>query len=327
MPRIMPALRNGKGVWGLMAAAGIAAGLALAVFPRPESGVAPGPGTTSGPAGTAVPAATKAYGAGERVVFRMDDPRGDDRGPGTYRYPIDPSFVPGLYDLQSFTVLVAQDNIVFDLTFGTIANPFRAPEGFYHQLIDIYIHTGPGGRTEPLIPGPRVRFDPAYPWTARVRAEPFGGSRLDRADDESGSGVTSFPARALVLDDGRTIRVSVPEEALGTPDRSWRYYVLIGGFDPYGPDGYRTVRPQATAWSFGGDPSGAGPLVIDLLAPRFWPSQARQLGSFRQNPPLAARLHPVGPSRWPRWALPALALLFLAAAAFCILRLMRRRRA
>jgi len=219
---------------------------------------------------------------GERLVFAMRDPAGDDHGPGSYVYPTNETFVPGLFDLTGFAVRVDTDHVHFDLGFVAVTNPWDAPEGFYHQLIDIYIDTTSGaGRTDPLRPGPRVRFDPAYGWDVQVRAAPFGGTRMQRASD--GADVPGL-ARGLtsgVLADGRTIRVSIPLAVLGVPQSSWRYYVLVGGFDAFGEDGYRPARETATPWSFGGaHPSGAGPQVIDILAPRWWRSQARQLGSF-----------------------------------------------
>ena len=229
-----------------------------------------------------VPALAGTGAAQETTVFHMNDPVGDDRGPGGYRYPSHHTFVPGLFDLTSFAVRTDGEHVHFDLTFGAVVNPWDAPEGFYHQLIDIYIDTTPGeGRTEPLRPGPRVRFDPAHAWDVRVRAAPFGGTRLHRAGDAPDAPGLARGLAAQVLKDGRTIRVAVPAAAIGMPRRSWRYYVLVGGFDAFGDDGYRAVGPEPTEWRFGGgDPANAGPQVIDILAPRWWRSQARQLRSF-----------------------------------------------
>lgn len=242
-----------------------------------------------------------ADGGAEGIVFRMRDPQGDDHGPGHYRYPEDATFVPGLFDLTDFTVRTAADQVHFDLTFRAMVNPWEAPEGFHHQLVDIYIDTTPGqGRTEPLRPGPQVRFHPAHGWEVRIRAAPFGGTRLHWAHDPPDAPGQARGLRAAVLGDGRTLRVSVPKSLLGMPQPAWRYYVLVGGFDPFGADDYRAVGPTATQWRFGGDATGAGPRVIDLLAPRGWRSQARQLGSFaapKDGPAVHALVHPVGPGR------------------------------
>ena len=265
-----------------------------------------------------VPALAGTGAAQETTVFHMNDPVGDDRGPGGYRYPSHHTFVPGLFDLTSFAVRTDGEHVHFDLTFGAVVNPWDAPEGFYHQLIDIYIDTTPGaGRTDPLRPGPRVRFNPDHAWDVRLRIAPFGGTRLHRAEDGPDAPGRADGLSAGLLTDGRTIRASVPRELLGTPQAAWRYYVLVGGFDPFGEDNYRPVRAAATEWSFGGDSSGAAPHVIDLLAPRWWPSQARQLGSFAVpsgGPPVPALLHPVGGGRTALgWAALVLGATLLAA--------------
>jgi carbohydrate-binding DOMON domain-containing protein len=73
--------------------------------------------------------------------------------------------------------------------------------------------------------------------------------------------------------------VSVPRSDLGNPPRRWRYYVLAGGYDAFGPDEYRPVTEQGGRWVFGGGrDSNLDPNVLDLLAPRFaFASQSRQL--------------------------------------------------
>lgn len=309
-------------------ASGFAMALAaLAVMAALQGGPLPGWVFRAGslPAATMPPANPPSLSDAvpERVVFQMKDPSGDDNGPGGYVYPTHDTFVPGLLDLTAFAVGTGGGHVYFDLTFRAVNNPWDAPEGFYHQLIDIYIDTTPGeGRTEPLRPGPRVRFDPAHAWDVRVRAAPFGGTRLHWAGDAPDAPGLARGLAAQVLKDGRTIRVAVPAAAIGTPQPSWRYYVLVGGFDAFGDDGYRAVGPEPAEWRFGGrDPAAAGPQVIDILAPRWWRSQARQLRSFAvpgddpasRGSMAYALLHPVGPGQQPwLWAAGALAAAGLA---------------
>ncbi|HEY8417349.1 MAG TPA: glucodextranase DOMON-like domain-containing protein [Limnochordales bacterium] len=306
-----PTLRRRRsGRWPAISWAAIALGVGVAAVMLAAAAGIWDPGGRRQPDG--VPTLADTAPAQQKTVFQMNDPVGDDRGPGGYRYPGHHTFVPGLFDLTSFAVRTGGHHVHFDLTFRAMVNPWDAPEGFHHQLIDIYIDTTPGaGHTGPLRPGPRVRFDPNHAWDVRLRVAPFGGTRLHRAGDGPDEpGWTDGLAAGLVAD-GRTIRASVPQDVLGTPQPSWRYYVLVGGFDPFGEDGYRPVRAVATEWSFGGgDDAGAVPQVIDLLAPRFWPNQARQLGSFTApagGPAVPALIHPVGGGRAAMaWATPVL---------------------
>ena len=211
--------------------------------------------------------------AGERLIFDLTDPAGDDRGPGTYRYPADPSFLPGTFDLRRFRVSADAETVHFRCTFGAVPNPWGAPEGFGYQRIDIYLVTGDGkGRTTPARAGANVRFAPRYRWDRLVRCAPWRGSRLERPGAEA----VSVKAEREGDD---TIHLAVPKRALGEPNRRWRYYVLVGGYDAFGPDEYRPVTAAGGRWVFGGGEDGnQDPNVVDLLAPRFTlRPQSRQL--------------------------------------------------
>ena len=103
--------------------------------------------------------------------FRMEDPPGDDFGPGTYLYPKNKVFAPyhGHFDLRSFSVSVAGEEVRFDAAMALLENPWLASEGFSHQLLEVYLCRGKNGRTGPAVPGASVRFAPDYPWDVRLR--------------------------------------------------------------------------------------------------------------------------------------------------------------
>lgn len=280
--------------------------------------------------------------ASERTVFAMADPRGDDRGPGTYAYPRDATFAPhrGLFDLVDFRV-VRQDRghnqeVLFDLTFAEVTNPWRAPEGSSHIRVDIYIDTRDGaGRTEPWREGANVRFAPERGWDCLVRLAPWGESGavktvISGGPEARGEQVTSGQsgrdgtrtAVALNLAGPKTLRARVPLSFLGEPSSNWRYYVLVGSFDAFGPDNYRPVTKECGRWVFGGGDDGAvAPNVIDILAPRFGRlAQERQLAAFDVAKGERAVLQPAneGPGGFPHRGLAI--LLVLAAAGLFIWR-------
>ena len=96
----------------------------------------------------------------EQVMFEMQDPAGDDYGPGMYTYPTNIAFSPGRghYDLINFKVFQDDDYVFFDFEFTLLDNTWQADEGFSHQLIDLYIDTGEeGGRTDAFNVGPMSR--------------------------------------------------------------------------------------------------------------------------------------------------------------------------
>ena len=96
-----------------------------------------------------------------RMLFSMEDPPDDDYGPGTYIYPTHHAFSPhrGILDLRRFEVFDTHETVDFYFSFAMVTNPWHAPEGFSHQLIDLYIDCiERAGRDRPLRDGPRVGF-------------------------------------------------------------------------------------------------------------------------------------------------------------------------
>lgn len=196
------------------------------------------------------------------VVFSMEDKVDDDFGYGGVSYPEHQVFEPGLFDLRRVHIWYDDENTYYDISLTNVTNPWNAPEGFFHQLIDIYIDAEPGGHTVPAAPGPKVQFSPEAGWEYRLRIQPWGGSRwLDARTDPA----KAYPVTASVLPDDETIRATVPFAVAERPARVWQYYVLVGGFDTFGPDQYRVVEEAASKWSFGGAATPSCSNVIDLL--------------------------------------------------------------
>lgn len=227
------------------------------------------------------------------ALFSMVDPPGDDFGAGGLSYPIDRAFYPfhGLMDLRRFSVFSDDLSFRFRFRFGSLANPWNAPEGFYHPRIDVYIHTssGPGG-SRPLRPGPGVRFAARWPWHLWLRVAPFGETAVYTWQDEADSPGRRSGIR-VTSDAGRnTVEVLVPKKLLPGSPSEWRYYVLVGSFDGFGTDGYRRLAPDGpTRWLLGGESPAR---VVDMLAPVWGPRrQAGQLVAGSEEFPV---IHPVG---------------------------------
>lgn len=238
--------------------------------------------------------------AAPEQLFSMRDPLGDDIGDGSIAYPQDSTFHRGVLDLTRFSVLADETHYAFRFRFAHIANPWNAPEGFYHPRIDVFIDTAQGlGRTDPLRPGPgEVRFSELHPWDVWLRIAPWDGARLFAHDDPPDS-----PGYAeglhLRLADEFTIEALVPKSLI-TLSGEESYYVLVGSFDALGIDGYREVQAHPSRWLLTGENRDLR--VVDLLAPGLGGrAQKRQL---RQGIDGAIRLEPVGGGRgwkalWP----------------------------
>lgn len=209
----------------------------------------------------------------EKVYFSVRDRRGDDYGSGGLKYPTDPLFVPGVFDLIRFRAGTLPDKVWFDLTFREVTNPFNAPEGYFHQRMEVFIDTRTGqGSSEIVIGGHTLRLAQGSTWQVRISGAPFAESRAyvwrDGRLREFVEGVGSY-----LLPDGRTIRIEVSQEILPPINSSWRYVVLIGGFDVLAPDYWRQGVGFSDQWRFEAELP-----IADLLGPWWsWPSQKQQL--------------------------------------------------
>lgn len=217
-----------------------------------------------------------------QIIFQMADPAQDDRGAGGLLYPSHQVFVPGLFDLRKFTVLRDDEYFYFDFQFTNITNPFGAPEGYFHQRLEVYFDTNyPGGNEKITFAQYELETSPNYGWEACLSVAPFGEGYLE-ITTPTGTKRISTGVSSYVQPDEKTIRVQVEQALLPEPDRSWRYYVLVGSFDGLAPEFWRDLG--INPWDVGGE----GPPIFDLLAPRWGlRSQKRQLGK--------GVLHPMGP--------------------------------
>lgn len=237
----------------------------------------------------------------ERVVFEMTDPAGDDRGPGTYKYPIDSIFDPkkGHFDLTKFTFLRQEKDYSFDLEMGRISNPWGASEGFSHPTAQIYISTDPGtGKIETFREGAFVSFSPRHPWRYLVKVVSFNNSAVFTSADYAASEGRSEGIKAFVKPDKKTIRVQVPRKYLSGDPENWMFYVLIGSQEGQGPDNFRKVMAKPSQWNFGGGTdTDYDPNVIDLLAPAAGEnSQQAMLRNYNVAEKKLAVIFPVGPT-------------------------------
>ncbi|MDA8226988.1 MAG: hypothetical protein M0T74_04675 [Desulfitobacterium hafniense] len=233
----------------------------------------------------------------EAVLFEMEDPSGDDFGPGTYRYPTGAIFAPqkGLLDLIKFKVTADNKFYYFDTTMARISNPWGAPEGFSHPIINIYIDAYPNeGKTETFREGAYVDFDLDHGWEYFIKVTGWKKTALYGYKDLTGAPGLKKDIETRLLEDGKTIRVKVPQAYLANPE-NWYYYVLVGSLDGAGPDNFRPVMAQTSLWQLGGGTNtNYDPNVIDLLAPeKGAKTQQAQLGSYSLKNGTLAVISPV----------------------------------
>jgi len=264
--------------------------------------------------------------AGQQVV--LQDPAGDENGPGTYTLPAVQGFRKGSFDLREVRLDGVADGVEIRVTWQSPPDPVqvRTSSGATHrevflQVVDLYFQAPaaePGHRE--VLPGRRVVLQDARGWhrgvilsaIPEVLEAHYRRAAPDRAGD------LCFP-RGLRWT-GRTLQARVPRRCL--PEDWSRSGVLVlvtalgpgGGFQGMAGGADRraawdaedpwvrridAVVGQCNVWedglgaspcAIGGcNPCEAHPFVLDLLVPE-GAAQHAMLGDFGAGRPAALPL-------------------------------------
>ena len=168
------------------------------------------------------------------AFFTIDDPTGDDHGPGSYTYPTDAVFAPGCFDLTQFTVGTDENNetLVFVFQFaGPVENPWGSGSGLAVQALDVYVdvdkEAGSGSRL--LLPGRNAALPDDQAWDYAVWAEGWTPG-IYRADETGQPKPVSAELKVAVDPVARKVTLRVPRTALPEGDpATWRYLGLYWG--------------------------------------------------------------------------------------------------
>jgi tetratricopeptide (TPR) repeat protein len=206
---------------------------------------------------------------GGEVAAVFYDPVGDDHGFGGLTYPVHKDFTPGSLDLVRYTV----HQPVFNARWSDLPDywqldlAFSAPSENCRN-IRIYIDADGDGKgskvtKDELAEG--VEFNSSFPWDFVLSV------RNDSGILESQDGTISVPLTVMPSRSRKELTVRVPladrnlQRLYLVPET--RHYVLVGGWNPWGRDGYSEVGPQAGRGTGGGALSSLTPKLYDILVP------------------------------------------------------------
>ena len=230
--------------------------------------------------GASVRAAAPPAGGEEKTLLSMEDPLGDDNGPGTYTYPTNAVFVGGAYDIKHFDVSTDTTDVYFRVSIaGDLTDPWGGDVAFCLQGIDIYLDTDskPGSGSRELYTARNAYAAAGSEWEYYVMANMDEVGLYD-------SNLKRIPrARVAAWGDPltRTITVKVPMEFVGKPNENWKVIAFVVGHDGYSPGRVRPITPVVEEWSFGGSISSSlEPRIVDLIVPP-GKNQKDVLGAFR----------------------------------------------
>jgi len=261
--------------WFLPPAA-LLAGWTAAVLAADAPAAVTSPATTAAAAARPPPNPTCTPEGG----FTFADPIGDDDGPGTYKYPTDPVYKPGSFDMTEFQVLPQGNQVEFRVSVRSrIEDPWDSPawggNGFSVQMAFIFIDTDHKAGSGVLdgLPGLNIRFAPDEAWDKVVIISPQPATRVN---SEVSQKCPQWKSRIIVpritRAQGRTLVAVVDKSQLGgDPSPNWGYQVVMQsneGFPAKTDLLTRKVNEFEGQHRFGGGTDyDNDPHVIDILVP------------------------------------------------------------
>lgn len=198
----------------------------------------------------------------------LDDPAGDDRGPrggpGTYRYPTDPSFgAHRQMDLRRVRVSTAGGALRLDLSLHDITTLWNPQNGFDHVAFTVFIELpGQAGGVE-LMPLQKGRLPEGMRWHRRLRVHGWTNALFSpEGASASSEGTPTGPAARIAVDRAaRTVSLTLPAASLGRLSAldGARIYVTTWDYD----GGYRALAREPAPFVMGGGDPERDPLVMD----------------------------------------------------------------
>ena len=219
-------------------------------------------------------AEAKAQGTSASVLYDVQDPEGDDKGTGSYMYPLTPLLKPGSLDILQFTVSADEKYAYFKLRFRNLSNPGWHPEyGFQLTYVAIAIDKDGKPSSGSIAVGMNSNFSLDPRFVCETILYVGGGVRVA---DSKGVILAEYISVAgdeknpLGNTETKEISFSIPVDVIGKPGTNWRYTVLVGCQDDHGGAGigdFRSVDRAAKEWIGGGKKKPADPNVYDVILP------------------------------------------------------------
>lgn len=251
-----------------------------------------------------------------KPLFHLDDSLYDDRGSGTYTYPVALQEKDGIFDMKSLIVRDLGVTLEFEIIFlrpidreGIDGTRYR--KGWVHQLIDIYIDTDgiTGSGHQFALPGRGLEFKREEAWDRVIVLMPGSSRDLEDYLSTLSEQKSLYEAREDILIPESTfvktfsIVARVAKSRLGPIMDRPGFQVCIMGYSPgnLSLEGMlnQEVLRFATEHSFGGGTEASGESnVLDVLSPDR-NSQYEVLSAYRSGSYKAENVHPILPLIYP----------------------------
>jgi len=210
------------------------------------------------------------------ILFK--DPTGDDKGPGKYTYPTDPSYKAGSFDMTAIHIVDKGGNLEITVSVkAKIEDPWRSKDwggnGFSLQMVQLYLDTKKGGFLDAL-PGMNVKFPKGQAWDKVVFISPQPKSKIvaevkAKVKDARMAAAVVVP-QTVTVKGSDLIAIVAKADLGGAPTKEWGFQALMQSNEGYAdPDSLlaRKVNEYPGQHRFGGgNDNMCDPHVIDMLA-------------------------------------------------------------
>ncbi|MFW5776466.1 MAG: glucodextranase DOMON-like domain-containing protein [Spirochaetota bacterium] len=243
------------------------------------------------------------------LVLSVQDPVGDDYGPGTYTYPTDAVFAPGSFDITEFMVEDEEEYVKFTVRLNApIQNPWGSATNLSLQTIDIYVDRDPGAGTGSrlLLEGRNAALPAEHGWEYALWVEGWNQKVLTPRDPQDPASppieLSGAPLKVRVDAEAGTVVIRAPKEIVGASPADYGYTLVVLSQEGYPSSGVRRVRdvgPTSAQWELGGAPDDVNHTrILDMAVPAASPRTQAELLSQYQSVS-GGRVDALGPDDFP----------------------------
>ena len=233
-------------------------------------------------------------GAAHADGIELKDPKGDDKGPGTYIYPTDTAYSRGAFDLTKASLKDKGDSVEVKISVASrIKDPWRSKtwggNGFSVQMFFIFIDTDhkAGSGHKAGLPGLNVKFAEESRWEKALIISPQGTKRLTaeiNAKAKKWKKDIVVPTSVSVR--GKFVVARFPKSQIGSLSEAWGYQVVVQSNEGY-PDKTDLLTRRVNEFNGqhrfgGGNDYNCDPHVLDMLAGQAKGAASEATGQFTQ---------------------------------------------
>lgn len=214
------------------------------------------------------------------ATLKLEDPKGDDNGPGTYTYPTNAAYTKGSFDLTSVEIKEKGGDLHIEITVNAkIEDPWESAKwpdpgnGFSVQMFQVYVDTDgkKGSGEKEALPGMNAEFAEDSRWEKVFFISPQNNKKiLAELKQKAPKLVDKVILPKKVSARGKTVTAVFAKKDLGVAIDKAGWQVLSASNEGY-PKGNDILSRKVNEFEGdhrfgGGDDGEIDPHFVDVLA-------------------------------------------------------------